>query len=655
MPQIESTPSRAWTGLSRWAAGAALLVVAGIIAGGKCDPIPKQSAPPTPAPAPETGQRGPLRVGVAAVTITPTAFESWTDANGNGEFDQGENFLDAGADRLFDSEEPGALGPDGRPGVAGADDDGNGALDDVGEYLAAGSDDVRDPARDNFDFRTNPGGTEGDGVFQSLAIAGFQGIYGGVMRAATGIRDDLWSRTILAERDGKFLVIQSNDLVGMLHIDINPVKRRVERELGIPFRSIVIASTHDHEGPDPMILWGGHIDEVYMAWLRERMFRSIQLAAASRVEVRMKSVTAYPFMGYDPNTLELKTQRNVRDPSFEGDFQLRPALFDRPFLQHDGRDPYVRYTPAVALQFTAASNGRTVATFVNWHDHPELQSDRNTLLSSDFPHHLRERMERALGGTCVYASGVLGGQIGLPGGKLFPLYDGAGNAVYETGVFDPNGNPFPKLVTRSVQDKIRSVGYYVADACLAALAREPWQTDPVLSVDTQDLDIDLVNLPFQILAFWLTSRTSVDPLDRPVKASYLNGFSGGVRVQITVASLGRMQLVTAPGEMCPEYLIGRRASVARYSHLGWPDYNFPAMPAIADYMTGRDKVVLGYANCYLGYLIPESDLVGLLETKHPNHYEELVTAGPHFGDSVGNKILQMLGTPVRFSNHPIHP
>ena len=128
-----------------------------------------------------------------------------------------------------------------------------------------------------------------------------------------------------------------------------------------------------------------------------------------------------------------------------------------------------------------------------------------------------------------------------------------------------------------------------------------------------------------------------------------------MRVQITVASLGAMQLVTAPGEIYPEYLVGRPASVARYTPRGWPDFSFPAMPGIADHMTGRDKMVLALANTYLGYLTPESDLVGLGEFGHPNHYEELVTPGPKYADSVGNRILSMLGAPVRFTADPFHP
>lgn len=61
------------------------------------------------------------------------------------------------------------------------------------------------------------------------------------------------------------------------------------------------------------------------------------------------------------------------------------------------------------------------------------------------------------------------------------------------------------------------------------------------------------------------------------------------------------------------------------------------------------------ANNYLGYLVPRSDTIDLWRTGHPNYYEEAVSAGPNFGDNVGNKLMQMLGAPARFSSYPIRP
>src|SRR6185369_15571851 len=60
-----------------------------------------------------------------------------------------------------------------------------------------------------------------------------------------------------------------------------------------------------------------------------------------------------------------------------------------------------------ALRFIGA-DGATIATLINWSTHPESLESDNTLVSSDFPHYARARVEAQLGGTAVYFTGDLG-------------------------------------------------------------------------------------------------------------------------------------------------------------------------------------------------------------------------------------------------------
>lgn len=122
---------------------------------------------------------GALTAGAAVRVITPFEYETWNDADGDATYEPPEDsFNDAGVDHTFDAQEPGALGADLKPGRAGIDDNGNGVVDDMGEYLATGSDDRPDPAGDNYNTTTNPTGTEKNGAFESVALAGFQGFMG---------------------------------------------------------------------------------------------------------------------------------------------------------------------------------------------------------------------------------------------------------------------------------------------------------------------------------------------------------------------------------------------------------------------------------------------------------------------------------------------
>ncbi len=601
-----------------------------------------------------------LLVGTGVRSITPTRYETFQDTNGDAHYQYGEPWFDTGEDRLWSWQEPGALGPDGQPGRAGADDDANGIVDDASEYLAPGSDDVPDPAGDDFGL-LNFGGTERNGRFDMVPLAGFSGFHavlaGGPpeFRPCQGVLDEIESRTIALSDGTVDLIIQSNDLVGMLHIDINPVKRRIEADFGVPFSNIIIASTHVHSSPDPIGLWAGtEFDADWLAEVRDRMYESARDAWLSRRPAIAKSATVEPPSAQDPLTLVLKRAPAVHIADQLSD-QTNPANgYDRLILQTDLRDPVVRNTAIVAQRFDDPQTGAAIATLVNWHNHPEVMGEENPFITADFPGWVRRAVEARWGGTCIYLSGTVGGQIGALGRSApVPLRDAAGAPVYQPGVFDANGNPVPQFVTDEGIDKARSIGFIVAEEAMRALDAQAYTPAPRLSVRTDDLDVDLENPAFQAMTFTIQNLRRTDPRDQPIRASHFVSLVGAVRCQIARAAIGDVELVTFPGEAPPEYLLGRRASVARYP--GWSDYPFPAMPAIAAYMQGRDRMALSLANNYLGYLIPHSDMLNYWDTSHPNYYEEQVSAGQNFGDNCGNKLMQMLGAPDRFSNYPIRP
>ncbi len=601
-----------------------------------------------------------LNVGVAAVVVTPPAFEGFVDTDGDGLLGPNETFLDTGGDRLFSWEEPGALGADGLPGIAGVDDDADGQVDESDEYLAAGSDDVPDPNGDDYHGSTNPNGTEGDGQHLGVALAGFGGVITGGfsnIRYAIGVMDDLWARTVATEVDGVPLIWQSIDMVGLFHIDMNPVKRRAETELGIPASNIVISATHSHSGPDPVGIWRGGVDNAYMLWVRDRMFESIARAWAGRQPAIMTSATGEMPAGYDRVTHEVKHGDHNVHQADGLDEHLDPANGYDVFLNMtDLRDPIVRVTTVGAMKFDAADGSGTIATLVNGHNHPEVLTSSNLLISSDWPHFTREMMESRYGGTCVYVSGLTGCQIGVLRGTAVTSWDAAGNPEMDPTITQPNGQPFPRLVTDKGVDKIRSLGYTTADVAIRALDAASPTPDPTITVDTEDLLVDLENPLFMALGFAIDKLRfrNADPRDYPVRASGLLSPVGGIMAPVTVASIGDAQLVTSPGEMSPEYFLGRGASRVDYggSH---GTYRFRAMPAFRDHMTGRDKFVSGISQAYLGYLVPSQDYLAPWQFSHPNFYEDAVSAGWSFGDNVGNKVMQMLGSNDRYSSYPIRP
>ncbi len=149
-----------------------------------------------------------LRVGVAAVRITPcgdnpdwdgtvTATGVWgeiyDDANGNGRYDTGESFTD---------------------------DPGNDALD-----------------------------AQSKGKYDGIYMAGF-----GADRIALGCHDDLWARAIVLDDGRTRMVLTSVDLVGTLkygsYYGFAHAEALVDPALGIDH--FFYSSTHDHQGPDAL-------------------------------------------------------------------------------------------------------------------------------------------------------------------------------------------------------------------------------------------------------------------------------------------------------------------------------------------------------------------------------------------------------------------
>jgi hypothetical protein len=323
-----------------------------------------------------------------------------------------------------------------------------------------------------------------------------------------------------------------------------------------------------------------------------------------------------------------------------------------------------------ALQLTSTASSKPIGTVVNWHDHPEVLGSSQNNISSDFPHYARQRLEDHYGGIAMYVSGTTGAQIGALHGTNVPLRDEAGQIVYDPAKKDADGHPFPVFAMNDNGDprtppfdKIRSMGFLVADTAIGALDQAQPTPSPKIALQASDVDIPFSNqtLALGFLAIEGAAKNHgylKNPADQPIDADYCPDAAGGptcVRISVVVATCGDLTFITSPGEPSPEYLLGRKASDVDYGPM-WGVYHFPAMPRLLDYVKTRDTMMLDISNGYLGYLIPQSDY--LMNDKHPNYYEELPSAGNLFGDTVGNKWLKMLGAPssVTFNaNAPLHP
>src|SRR5690606_36271012 len=81
-------------------------------------------------------------------------------------------------------------------------------------------------------------------------LAGF-----GNDRRATGVHDDLWARGFVLENAERRIALVTLDVVGYFQNEVETI-RTLAAQAGFVADAIVVSSTHNHEGPDTMGLWG---------------------------------------------------------------------------------------------------------------------------------------------------------------------------------------------------------------------------------------------------------------------------------------------------------------------------------------------------------------------------------------------------------------
>jgi hypothetical protein len=214
----------------------------------------------------------------------------------------------------------------------------------------------------------------GNGKFDPVWIAGF-----GNRRAANGVHDDLWARTFVIDDGSTRIAIVSLDVIGFMNNAVNDVRKMLSAEAGITY--LIISSTHTHEGPDLLGLWGKRaissgIDKNYMEFVKREIVKSVEAAV-----------------------------KNLRPAKLEVSENLTGANH----LLRDSRTPEVLDPGLRIIKAVDKETGKTLGSLITWGNHPETLWGKNLLITSDFPHYFREGVEKGIGGTVVYLSGAVGG------------------------------------------------------------------------------------------------------------------------------------------------------------------------------------------------------------------------------------------------------
>jgi len=426
-----------------------------------------------------------------------------------------------------------------------------------------------------------------NGRFDAHWMAGFDS-----RRAANGVHDDLWARAMVVDDGQTRLAIVAVDLLGFSHANVLNVRKGLPASAGITYS--IVCSTHNHEGPDMIGMWGestlkSGVNPTYVRFVEDQVRRAIVEAARSARPARLRF--AQDLTGADS-------------------------------LLTDTRNPIVKDPGLYILQALAADRDSTLGTLVVWGNHPETLWSRNRELTSDFPHYVREYLEKGirdstgtvqpgLGGTVVYATGCVGGLMTTS--PEVPITDPLSGRTYTEPSFekaDAEGKKLAMLVYKALQTDTATVD----KAGIRLLA-------------------NTLELPLDNSLFRLGVGLGV------IDAGYSRW--GHMRTEIAAVRLGPATFLCVPGEIYPEIVNGG---------IETPDgADFPTKPLetppLRALMKSRYKFVLGLANDEIGYIIPKSEW----DTEAPylygaRHqlYGEINSVGPETAPRLHRALSELL-------------
>lgn len=392
-----------------------------------------------------------------------------------------------------------------------------------------------------------------NGKFDAVYMAGFH-----QNRPAMAIHDTLWARAMVLNSGGKKIGLVVLDAIGVFNDQVIAVRKKVAEEIHLDYVGVI--STHTHEAPDLIGLWG---KSAYLSGVdKDYEQKVISGAAAALVEAANKQEEAWVTFAQDTtDTLG--------------------------YLVDDSRKPRVFDNGLRLMHWKRQKDSTTLGTVVAWANHPETLWSRNTRITSDFPYYIRRGIETGIyikdslieagtGGVALYINGAIGGlmhtspRFGIPGI--------AGDTIYKKASFD----------------KAKAQGEKIALHALRLL-RDTGRTKH-LEEASQRLISRSVTLPVANRNFQLAGATGL--INR--------GFSGlfKMRSEIAYWQFGPAGFLFVPGEIYPEIVNGGvEAPEGNDFGISRPLQTHP----LRNLMDDEYKFVVGLSNDFIGYIIPKSE------------------------------------------------
>jgi hypothetical protein len=413
-------------------------------------------------------------------------------------------------------------------------------------------------------------------------------------RAATGVHDPLFARCLVLDDGRRRIALVSVDLIGLQY----PQTRQIREKLA-GFDYVLVASTHNHEGPDVIGIWGRNavsrgVDDEYLSRVVDRVVEAVRAAESGLADVSAEFGTAE-----DENLLR------------------------------DSREPYVLDGVLRTILFRGAGE-RPAGLVVQWNCHPEALGSKNTLVTADFPWATIAALQKRYECPVVYFSGAVGGLMAPPGGR----FKNEKGEPLQSGQFE-----FAQFYGEAVAQLARK----------AIDAAGPIELAPIV-VSARPIAIPLENPMYGAArSIGVLQREGrrwtgkAEELGEPV--GLLDPPDGPLAVETEVAylRLGELHVAAIPGELYPELVYGRFQAPAD------PGADFPEAPLepfVSQILPGAKWMLLGLANDEVGYIIPKrqwDQQPPFAYGRTKSQYGEINSCGPE----VAPIVMQALADRVR--------
>ena len=378
-------------------------------------------------------------------------------------------------------------------------------------------------------------------------LAGF-----GQDRKAVKVHDPIMVRAVvLADGDVKIALV-TVDVVGLFLPSVERIREKLSG-----FKYVLVAATHNHEGPDTLGLWGptpiqSGVDLDYLKKLEAGCVEAVKGADAARKPAVAKIGAA-------------------SDPS----------------LIRDSRQPIVLHDELVAIRFEDPKTQRPIGVLVQWNNHPEVLDSKNTEITADFPYYVVKHLQDSQKCPVAYFTGTVGGLMTT---LRLSVKDANGKELAD-GTFEKS-EQYGKLVGQLADKALK-------DAVPVALAPFDIRARQILI----PIENKLYHLAHQ---FGTLDRTMYSwdgsPTPKEFKPSKDVTKPIAVKTEVGYLRLGDLEVAVIPGEIYPELVLGKVQDPVDPG-ADFPDA--PIEPAIYSQLKGKHKMLIGLGNDEIGYIVPK--------------------------------------------------